>query len=562
MGYILFLGPVWGDHLQNLSTLIKDRAQFLESIGGHPHPILENYHNLNSIDRWRCGALLGALFFSLPLALSAGFVESTARLITHPKGRWLLRLSLTIPWLLLQGGLVHHFAISPWVAFYGWAILISLPIALGEGLQNLLSNLSSRFPKGSRLKTLSLPILILLPTLFHPVWDLFLSPRQYADLDKKYGEGTSASIKLTSARDWFLLNNEGQHWFNSWYYSAAPLLMERERITNFQPMVVAMVGIDPKKWSLDHLIHFASKNNDRGQRIHLYQTQNLSELDGPLLKDQVDYVALSPTSDSNYPNINWPAGSYGIFSPKIWKDADGKTKHDNKTFWSKKEKFPDGYFYHTPLIERRQELRKLGLNDRQSALTQKFKTLLFEIQSTPSWMGSLGLFGALGFLVFLAWILSPIARKRPSLFPILGLALTLLQFQGWSDAFHFRISENDEDFWSQHEVLKKASFTLGAKEVEMVLQQPTAEDARLRILQWLVMGRAYPTMPKEIKSRIEKALAPELENFLELPFNLRYKLLDACSGVTPLHQTLKEKVLLEKHPYVRWYAREKGFDEA
>jgi hypothetical protein len=561
LGFIIFLGPVWGDQLIALTSLIKDRADFLLSLGEKPHPILGNYEELGFFDRWRCGSLLGALFFSLPLALSSALIESIARQMKHESWRWLSRGTLFIPWVWFQGGLIHHFAISPWTHLWGWALVITLPILLGEGLERLLKNRKTLFPQKTLWILICALALSLLPTLLHPVWDLFLSPRQHPDLDKKFGENTSASIRLTTARDWFLLNEDGQHWFNTWYYGAAPLLMERDRVTNFQPMVVAMVGIDPKTWGKYHQVHFSEHIGFQGPRLRFFEPKHHTDLDNPIFRDQVDYVAMSSKMVSKDFVPPWPDGSYGFFAGGNWKDADGKTKHDQNTFWKKREKVPGGTLYRTPLVERKFQLWNEGLDPEQTALTKNFKTLLFKILNSPSWMGTLGIFGGLGFLVCLTWILSAISRKHSKILILFGLTATVLQGGTWNQAIQFRTAPEGQGFWNEHEILKKASFTLEPSDVVVVLNQAPAEDARLRVLQWLVMGRSFSNVSPKLQKRIEERMGRVIESYSELPFYMRYKLLDACFRIKSLHPALKEKVKNEFHPYVRWYARDKGLDD-
>jgi len=449
------------------------------------------------------------------------------------------------------------------MAIYGWCILLPFPLVFAEIYLSFVLKWPSRFQKGTRLQILSVPALILLPILLHPVWDLFLNPRTYQELDQQFGEGTSRSIRLTSARDWFLLDEHGQHWFNSWYYGAAPILMERERVTSFQPMVVAMVGMDPKNWRPEHKVHFSTEKGSRGQRLHLFQATSPSDLDDAIARNQLDYVAIDSSLAGNHLADSWglwPKGSYGFFSNGVWPQADGVLRHDRNTFWAKQEKMPDGVFYRTPLVERKLQLHNQGLDPEQTRLADQYKQLLFAIASKPVWMGCLGLFGGVGFLLTLSGILSPLARLRPGLLPVLGLLCTLLLWRMWSDTFHYRMSTGKENFWAQHEVLKKASFTLTQGDVQSVLEQPLAEDARLRILQWLILGRSYPRMPAEVQIKIVEVLGSVVETYPSLPFNLRYKLLDACSNVPPLHSSLSNLVVGERHPYVRWYAREKGLD--
>ena len=433
-------------------------------------------------------------------------------------------------------------------------------MALGEGLEHLLLNWKSLFPRGCRWKALLVPSIILIPILFHPVWDLFLSPRHFPDLEKKYGEGTSSSIRLTTARDWFLLNEKGQHWLNSWYYDSAPILMERDRVTVFQPMVVALVGPELKAWKDWLGVHFSSPNTPWSQPIFFLEASEPSELDSPLFKDEVDYVILdSSLADKDLSHL-WPKDSYCYFHRGIWKEADGQLRHDQNTFRADKELFSDGYFFHTPLIKRRDLIRKQGLDPEQTKLTTHYKTLLFQILSQPVWMGSLGLFGGLGFLICLAWVISPFAAKRSYLLPAIGIILSILQPGMWKDSLQYRLLNDENNFWDQHEILKVASFTLNASDVKLILSQPETTDARLRMLRWLAIGRAYPKMPQDIKLEIVKKLSPDVENYSKIPFNLRYKLLDACAKILPLHGALKKFVSEEEHPYVRWYARDKGFD--
>lgn len=560
LGYILLLGPVWGNQLTDINSLIEDRADYLKSIGGKPHPILEIYAELSLYDRWKCGSLLGALFFSLPLALVSSFIESAVRVSASRQWRWIIRLSLTIPWIYFHGGLIHHFSSSVWLGAYGWITLLGLPMFFGDIFENFLNRWKEHYPKGTRWKTLLVPSLILLPILIHPVWSLFLSPRNYPELDKRFGTGTSDSIRLTTARDWFLLNKDGRHWFNSWYYGSAPLLMERDRVTQFQPMVVALIGIDKKKWFPWLGAHFSADPSQRGQPIYFFEPESASDLDGPLFRDEVDYVALDSTMADKGFTDSWPSGSFGFFSNQSWEKADGVTYHDLKTFLSKEEKRPGGSFYRTPLIERKEEIWSKGMNTEQTLVTKRFKKLFFEVQSRPLWMGALATFGGVGFLVFFAWALSPVAKSRPSMLPVIGVLCTFLQFENWGDALRFQLEKEGEGFWNEYEVLKESSFALRAADVQDVLKQPRAEDARIRILQWLIMGRAYPYMNKDIKKKIEAKIAPEIETYSSLSFNLRYKLLDACSGIIPLHSDLKKEVAKERHPYVRWYARDKGFD--
>ena len=73
--------------------------------------------------------------------------------------------------------------------------------------------------------------------LTHPVLKIATDPKSFEDADA-----------MTLVRDWLLLNKQGENWVNSWYYNHSPLIMEKEMVTAFQPLVIGVVDLDQRYW--------------------------------------------------------------------------------------------------------------------------------------------------------------------------------------------------------------------------------------------------------------------------------------------------------------------------
>jgi hypothetical protein len=220
---LLLLGPIWGWHLFDMGEWVGARAEYLRLKGGQPHSVLSVFGECGIAEVYQSGALLGFLFLAWPWALWLGLLESLIFGIKSRTSRWLGRVvGVLVAWLAL-GDLIWPFAST--TPSLIWAMLLSLAIPA------LASKCFTVFRNGGLEPITSRPwllVILMIPfflsAVIHPVWDYWLRPHRFEGL-----------LPGTVIRDMLLLNRDGEHWFNNWYYDHSPLLMERERVTHFSP---------------------------------------------------------------------------------------------------------------------------------------------------------------------------------------------------------------------------------------------------------------------------------------------------------------------------------------
>lgn len=549
--HVMGLGMIFGEHLTGLGHFIGERADFLLAHGIAPHPLTESLRDLPFWTRYRSGALLAFLFFALPLALGGALVETLAATLSKALWRWSARLVGLILLLVFLGEPLFTYSESyTWWPF-SLVLLFLAPPLIHESLQHLEAGWK---PPLRRLWFLSpLVVGLALPSLVHPVWDFFLSPERYPGIQT-----------TTLARDALLLNDKGRSFFNNWYYGHTIYPSEIDRVTQFQPMTVALVDLPRDPWTERFNWHFASPKYPTGFRIAFVEMKDLDEVKLALERDLIDFAALGPSALNTFDTTRHDPGSFGFFQIQPW-DSPGDHLHDLKSIFSQREKRDRRTFTLHPVFLRQEHLRNIEgyREDLHQSYLRYRDDLLKDLLGSPRKTGSLALFVALGWIylfVLLGGRLLMIAPRFCLSVGCLSIALNTSFFLDSWDFWSAPQPEARDNVWQRLYEGHRAAKRFSAEDVAQALARKDESDLRLQILRISTLGRGHSRSGPDTQAEISKALQPWVDTYHQHPFNLRYKILDACANIPSLREQLIEACKDEEHPYVRWYSVFRGFE--
>jgi hypothetical protein len=551
--YTIFLGPIYGWHLHGLGDLIQERADFLSSKGGQPHQILNWYHDISFLDVWASGSLLSFMFFAWPWACIMA-VQETLALQFRDWKRWGLRaLGLSLAWLTLSHEFVPFFG-DTWMWIYGLSIVLGAPCVVGGGIEFVIdcSRTGSELTEGkmghSPWQNGSLKKWILglnfflwsLAILSHPVWHQWVQPQAYEKLNK-----------IPVIRDMLLLNEDGHDWINTWYYGSSPYLMERERVTRFQPMMVGLMAMNETWWK-PALVHgFRGDSHGSSQKIHFFNLEMDDDIDTLIRHGKVDYVAIASDVVDRVDTSEWPKTSFGVFH--MQEVENGPNVITPKTYYIR-----SGPYTESPITLRSYEIqRKVG---HQPWLMKAFISSKMRLKDV---LADSNTIFALSFLIILGlgaviWILiGMVQRSSLLLLLILGMAFIYPNWRERADFWHHELWEDcsgGDSQWSQ--ILLWHGWALDAQKhnVIVVIDHGFSKDARIKMLQISVLGRGYSLLKAEEKVKANERIFEALNAYDKSPLNMRYKIYDAFGSIEEVKQKLSQCYAGEDHPYVLWYA--------
>ncbi len=529
---LLLLGPIWGWHLYDMGEWVSARAEYLRLHGGQPHRALTVFREFGIAEVYQSGALLGFLFLAWPWALWLGLLESSIFGIKSRTSRWFGRIvGVLVAWLAL-GDLIWPFAST--TPSLIWAMLLSLAIpALGSKCFTVFRNGGLESVKRRPWLLVISMTPFVLSAAIHPVWDYWLRPHRFEGL-----------LSGTVIRDMLLLNRDGEHWFNTWYYDHSPLLMERERVTQFQPMTVATCGVG------DHWLRLLTSDVEP-QPIFTFELKgDLHEARVDLENGHLDHLVLSRSfwEESKLDVRDFPDGALTVLSYDVWPEANGVWQFDREIYFLKNA---DGG---GSVLQRRLGLlRQQGYDAYQSEAVYKAKRGLFFLLSNPAYMipiATVFISGVLYWVIFLLGFLG----KRP-----LGVLLVVAVVAIWlygSDPLE-KVSYwrgEQECSYERIRLLHHMATRFSLDDVEEIMGEPFPKDMRLLMLSVSILGRGMNKVsdPNQL-ALIDLRVAELLDNYHSYPLNLRYKIVEAFSSHPKWKLKMEEFCLGETHPYVAWY---------
>jgi len=494
---------------------------------------------------------LGFLFFALPLAMVQALVEAIALTFKSRGCAWSFRL-MGLVWVLTPLGQSIFSYASVWVS----VLMIFLMVMSTRGCAYLFEKLQLKgqhhkwFNKGLVMVGM---LLCLSPFLTHPVLHIAFKPKLYQEIDS-----------MTLVRDWLLLNENGENWVNSWYYNFTAIAMERERITNFQPMVVALLDIDEAVWKNRLSAYFSTHKGQRMQYIKFIKVNEQEDFSEYINKGYVDFIAIGyqHKASSLARVAKCPVHSYAFFDPDPNAKIDDQHDITPKNFFGTKyERW--GYIYQkTPLLLRKDEIQDEGYDYAQTKVLQRNKKALGKILSSPFTLGALLLVLLGGALIVLYHLLLFLLKLNPMLPSVIFMMVTPIWFP--------RLTSNCK-FWTSLEVQNPKAKELiilqlnqlyakpNAAGLEQILTQPMSSDMRIAMWQVACMGKGYSKSSREVKVEIVRWMNTVMTNYANYPFNFRYKIIEAAAQIPTLIESLDQLCKSEKHPYVRWYAESYGY---
>ena len=555
--YTVMLGPLWGWHLYGMGGWIIERAQFLREHGHTPHPILEHYRHLNLSEVWLGGSLYGALFLAWPMAIWMALGETLCR---NSRGwlAWALRFLWAVGLTLGLGENILVFSNRLSWQILAFAVALICSWMVGLAIQKLSLACKSKTKANIKAKGIqriqqSLPFifafLLLTPIIFHPVWSIWLTP-----------DRIDAKVKIKPLiRDMLLLNEQGESWINSWYYNAAPLVNEKERITSFQPMVVGYLGLDQSQWHPKLAFDFQSESNSQGQRIVFIELNKLDNFELWLQKGLLDYVAIdSSFVESFLPQLaRYPKGSVGFYSNSLWSKADSELYCD-----------PNHYFRvnlseqsrTTPITRQRDALRQQGYVPAQSACLLKNALRMNRIFNNPWSLLSLVVLMLWG-LAWMVYVFLQLIFCRSTWWELVFIFGLIPMYSGLPAAYNYWFHPKEiPTYWSNLIDLHLKAVRISPKDLNSTLAEPLSDDLRLAMLQVSILGRSYsqPACSEVLRTKIVERFESIFTNYHNHPLNFRYKVIDATANIPALQSALETCVKKEKQMYVRWYGAEHG----
>jgi hypothetical protein len=551
--YTILLGPLWGWHLLGMGEWITERADFLRSHGHSPHPILEQYKNIPLVSVWLGGSLYGALFLAWPVALWMACGEMLSAQLKGWKAS-LLRLVWAFTLIRVEGDLIFVFCDGVIVPALAWGIIFASPMVVRWVIFWGLSQLQS-IKNHTKSKTLvwlqrlcrGMVFFMFVPLMIHPVWSIWLTPER---IDPK--------IKIKPLiRDMLLLNEDGESWVNNWYYSYAPLINEKERVTSFQPMVVGLVGVSLAAWGDKFRFGFQNAQNPQGQRLVFIELQKTDDISLWLQRGLLDYVAVE-ASLANSPLLSvaqLPQGSIGYYSNLAWSEADGELKFDPNHYFRLREGYSE-----SPITRHRDALRQLGYIPDQSKCMMKGAQRLFKVFNQPWILLSVAGLMLLGLAYVMFVVVEMVALKLPWVLLLMG-ALLIFNSSGLSSVLKYWKGDGHQStFWSKVIDLHLKAVQLRPEDLQSVLAKPLDQDQRCAMLEVSVLGRSYikSTTSSQMQLQIIERFRGILAEYHLHPLNFRYKVIDAVASIPELREELEKVCREEQHLYVRWYGAERG----
>lgn len=534
---LLLLAPLWGWHLYGMADWVLARAHYLEQNGGQPHSALSVFRDLSAAQVFKSGALLGFLFLAWPWAIWLGLLESILKAVRSKKLRWFGRcVGVIVAWLVI-GDLILSFAVS--TSFLAWAILVSLflPLIASECI-NRIKNRGLDAVQRKLWLIAPMMLLLFLSAAIHPVWDCWLRPQRFEGL-----------VIGTVIRDMLLLNRDGEHWFNNWYYDHSPLLMERERLTQFQPMTVATFGVD-RKW------HRFLKSGLGGQRVFFFEHKgSIQQAIADAKSRYLDHLVFARSFWENLElKVNdFPAGAVTVLSHSPWPE--------NNEVWQvhlKKEFYSSAGGQRSPLVRGSIDMRNHGYSMSQSDAVDKGKRGLLFLLSDPISMMTLSM-AFIGGGLYLLFILIANLCRRPV--GCCFVVASVVYFFVCND-FINKLSYWQGDSSCDHEQIRRLhhmAIRSSVKDVIDVIEKPFPEDMRQLMLTVSVLGRGMHLLSDANQIfRMDQKVEELLSSYQGYPLNLRYKIIDAFAVHPMWRRRLEVSCRGEGHPYVTWYMSRYG----
>lgn len=573
LGLVLLWAPIYGHHLHSMAELILERAALLDRADLKPHPVLAFYQDLPFWDVYKAGALLAAMFFVPPIALALSVAEVLGRSRASCAWLWLCRALGLVGSAFLWGDFLLPFV---WTKSQGLWVLLSYGLFVGLVLDGLIQRTSTKpqpqdepkaklnlWEKVARACCFLSLATLLLGILSSPVWDLWLRP-SLLDYREK---GEEAQLnRFTLIRDLCFLDERGENVLNSWYYGSSPYLMERERITSFQPMMVGVLGVNLELWERHFRHGFAGDRFGSVQPIAFIPVQEDDPLEHWLRRGVLDFVALGP------PHHALKSSEPELENAMMLFDAQGSGEgliHLGNVY-----RKVNGY-HETPLTLRKQFLiKEMGL---VPSLLPSFESGRRFFKGTLSNGTTLSAFAILLGLGLLAWtsVLWPFMERR---ILISGCCfLFCLTAFDWQDRLaYWTCSEKSVSgrIIEMHKIarsfdVKSVMPLLDSSSGNAILNvssnsTPTPhsvwlEDRRLLMLSLSALGRNHQSLDRESQVQVRQKCEQLMERYQHEPLNLRYKLFDAFGALPSFRPMLQEALLKETHPYVWWYAGQQGF---
>jgi hypothetical protein len=552
VGLGLLLAPIYGWHLWAMGEIITERATLLQSSGQTAHPILSLYTQLSSWDIGKAGALLGMMFLAWPWALALAIQETLASAISATWARFTLRtgtLTLISFWLWPE---LEPFLWEHWMWGYTISILVFFPPLLTWMLASV-AGTKIQLTRARRYLACALVFGFVLALGSHPVWSLWTHPEQSAGLNK-----------IPLIRDFLLLDEQGNDWVNEWYYGSSPLLMERERVTSFQPMMVGFFGVKLDSWR-PLFIYCFREHDPRFRRDISFLPLELDDDPEVLMRRGViDYLALAPAFRNHLKTWDLPKGSYGVYheglrslDPYFVANGDqAPFEYDRQNYYQKVGKYTE-----SPLTIRFKPLQKMGFFPDMMKAFQSSKLRFFKVMKEGKGVWAFATLILLGMAATLIISLQWLIRIRF----LWVLVILWLGSMSWLDRYQFWVHEvahaphsDQQTIWTTLIQWHQRAIAKNKSDIENLLTSDFSEDSRIFMLQVSVLGRGFETLDQDQKKLAQKEIDHVLLKYHDSSLNVRYKMIDAFAHLAACRIPLKVLLRDERHPYVHWYAADRG----